>query len=91
VRQDGRSNDELRPTTIEPGAVAYAEGSALIAVGDTRVLCAASVEESVPRFRKGSGSGWLTAEYAMLPRATIHARAAQTGGSPKFSALSDEV
>ncbi|GAC1340725.1 MAG: ribonuclease PH [Candidatus Dormibacteria bacterium] len=62
--------DELRPTTIETGAVAYAEGSALISVGDTRVLCAASVEESVPRFRKGGGQGWLTAEYAMLPRAT---------------------
>ncbi|MFN2452262.1 MAG: ribonuclease PH [Candidatus Dormibacteria bacterium] len=70
MRPDGRRPDELRPTTIETGAVAYAEGSALICVGDTRVLCAASVEESVPRFRKGSGQGWLTAEYAMLPRAT---------------------
>jgi ribonuclease PH len=60
----------MRPVTIEAGAVPYAEGSALVAFGDTRVLCAASVEERVPPYRKGTGSGWITAEYAMLPRST---------------------
>jgi ribonuclease PH len=71
VRADGRRPDQLRPTSIEIGAVPYAEGSALITVGETRVLCAASVEERVPHYRKGSGLGWVTAEYAMLPRATL--------------------
>ena len=71
MRPDGRANDEIRPTTIEVGPIPYAEGSALITVGDTRVLCAASIEERVPPFRKGSGRGWVTAEYAMLPRATL--------------------
>lgn len=60
----------MRPVTIEPGAVPYAEGSALVSFGDTRVLCAASVEERVPPYRKGTGAGWITAEYAMLPRST---------------------
>jgi ribonuclease PH len=71
VRADGRRPDQLRPTSIEIGAVPYAEGSALITVGETRVLCAASVEERVPPYRKGSGLGWVTAEYAMLPLATL--------------------
>jgi ribonuclease PH len=71
VRPDGRRPDQLRPTTIETGAVPYAEGSALITVGETRVLCAASIEERVPPYRKGGGLGWVTAEYAMLPRATL--------------------
>jgi len=71
MRPDGRRPDQLRPTTIETGAVPYAEGSALITVGETRVLCAASVEERVPPYRKGSGLGWVTAEYAMLPRSTL--------------------
>jgi ribonuclease PH len=70
MRPDGRRPDELRPLTIQAGAVPYAEGSALIACGDTRVLCAASVEERVPPYRKGTGAGWITAEYAMLPRST---------------------
>lgn len=69
-RSDGRRPDELRPVTIEPGFLKYAEGSALIGVGNTRVLCAASVEERVPPWLKGRGVGWVTAEYAMLPRAT---------------------
>ncbi len=69
-RRDGRAPEELRPVSITPGAVPFAEGSALIAVGDTRVLCAASVEEKVPRWMLGKGRGWVTAEYAMLPRAT---------------------
>src|SRR5665213_3573185 len=70
IRSDGRRPDELRPTTIEPGFLKYAEGSALISVGNTRVLCAASLEERVPPWMKGRGTGWVTAEYAMLPRAT---------------------
>ena len=70
MRPDGRAADELRPTSIELGAVPYAEGSALITVGDTRLLCAATIEERVPPHRKGSGKGWVTAEYSMLPRST---------------------
>src|SRR5438046_1076368 len=70
-RPDGRANDQLRPITITRNWQAYAEGSALIEFGDTKVLCAASVQEGVPRWRKGSGLGWVTAEYAMLPRATL--------------------
>ena len=70
-RPDGRAADQLRPITITRNWQAYAEGSALIEFGDTKVLCAASVQTGVPRWRKGSGLGWITAEYAMLPRATL--------------------
>jgi ribonuclease PH len=70
-RPDGRANDQLRPITISRNWQAYAEGSALIEFGATKVLCAASVQQGVPRWRKGSGLGWVTAEYAMLPRATL--------------------
>lgn len=70
MRSDGRRPDELRPVTIEPGFLKYAEGSALITLGNTRVLCAATVEERVPQWLKGKGIGWVSAEYAMLPRAT---------------------
>jgi ribonuclease PH len=70
-RPDGRANDQLRPVTIERDWQKYAEGSALVSFGDTRVLCSASVEQGVPRWRRGSGLGWVTAEYAMLPRATL--------------------
>src|ERR1700694_6232920 len=69
-RPDGRQADELRPLSIEVGVNIYAEGSALINAGNTRVLCTASVEEKVPFYKKGTGEGWVTAEYAMLPRAT---------------------
>ncbi|WP_084961139.1 ribonuclease PH [Thermoactinospora rubra] len=69
-RQDGRAPDQLRPITITRGWLAHAEGSVLVEFGGTKVLCAASVTDSVPRWRKGSGLGWVTAEYAMLPRAT---------------------
>jgi len=69
-RIDGRSFDELRKVNINTGVLEFAEGSALIEMGKTRVLCAVSAEERVPPFIKGSGRGWLTAEYAMLPRAT---------------------
>jgi ribonuclease PH len=70
MRSDGRRPDQLRPVSIEPGFLKYAEGSALISVGNTRVLCAATVEERVPGWLKGRGLGWVSAEYAMLPRAT---------------------
>ena len=66
----GRSTTELRPITFERGVAPYAEGSCLITFGATRVLCTASVEDGVPGWKRGSGEGWLTAEYAMLPRAT---------------------
>ncbi|NTU85818.1 MAG: ribonuclease PH, partial [Chloroflexales bacterium] len=69
-RTDGREPDELRPVEIIPGAAPYAEGSALITCGNTRVLCAASLEESVPGWLRGQGRGWVTAEYALLPRST---------------------
>lgn len=65
-----RSPESLRPVTLERGVSPYAEGSCLVSFGDTRVLCAASVEAGVPGWRRGSGEGWLTAEYSMLPRAT---------------------
>jgi ribonuclease PH len=70
TRSDGRSASELRPTTITPGFLAHAEGSVLIEVGRTRVICTASVEDRVPPFLRNSGKGWVTAEYGMLPRAT---------------------
>ncbi|PZR55161.1 ribonuclease PH [Xylanimonas oleitrophica] len=70
VRADGRAPDELRPVTITRGWLDAAEGSVLVEFGGTRVLCAASFTEGVPRWKKGSGEGWVTAEYAMLPRAT---------------------
>ena len=70
ARSDGRRNDQQRPLALERGANPYAEGSCLIRVGGTLVHCTASVEEGVPAFKKGSGEGWVTAEYAMLPRAT---------------------
>ena len=68
--RSGRGPGDLRPVSIERGAAPYAEGSCLIAFGNTRVLCTASVEDGVPSWRRGRGEGWLTAEYAMLPRAT---------------------
>jgi ribonuclease PH len=71
ARPDGRSNDQLRPLVLERQANPYAEGSCLIRVGGTLVHCTASVEAGVPGFKKGSGEGWVTAEYAMLPRATL--------------------
>jgi len=70
-RADGRAWDELRPVKIIPKYQDFAEGSVLIELGQTRVLCSVSVEERVPSFIKGNGSGWVTAEYAMLPRATV--------------------
>lgn len=70
VRIDGRENDAIRPVTINRNFIRHAEGSALIEMGETRVICTASVQQSVPPFLKDSGRGWVTAEYAMLPRST---------------------
>ncbi len=70
TRTDGRSPSQLRPTILTPGYLAHAEGSVLIEVGRTRVICTASVEDRVPPFLRNSGKGWVTAEYGMLPRAT---------------------
>ncbi len=70
ARPDGRAPNQLRPVTITRNWLRHAEGSALVEFGDTRVLCAASVEDGVPRWRRGTGEGWVTAEYAMLPRST---------------------
>jgi ribonuclease PH len=70
ARIDGRRPDQLRPVTITRNWLAHAEGSVLVEFGGTKVLCAATVESGVPRWRKGSGLGWVTAEYAMLPRST---------------------
>ncbi|MDR3708806.1 MAG: ribonuclease PH [Capsulimonadaceae bacterium] len=70
-RPDGRLATQLRPVKMERGVAKYAEGSCLISIGDTRVLCTASIEDKVPPFLKGQGKGWVTAEYSMLPRATL--------------------
>ena len=70
IRNDGRRPADLRPVTIETGYLAHAEGSALISMGGTTVLCAATTENRLPRFAVGTGSGWITAEYSMLPRST---------------------
>lgn len=70
MRNDGRQPDQMRPIRITPGFISQAEGSVLIEIGKTRVICTATVEETVPNFLKGSGKGWITSEYAMIPRAT---------------------
>ncbi len=71
MRTDGRQPNQLRPTRITPDYLVTAEGSVLIEAGNTRVLCAASVEDTVPPFLRGTGKGWITAEYSMLPRSTV--------------------
>ena len=80
MRVDGRSANELRTVTITPDFNRYAEGSVLIAFGETRVICTASVEEKVPSFLEGQGKGWVTAEYGMLPRSTHTRSGRNTGG-----------
>ncbi|MDT4954666.1 MAG: ribonuclease [Acidobacteriota bacterium] len=83
TRTDGRLADELRPVRITPNYLPYAEGSALIEMGQTRVICAASVEERVPPFLRNRGQGWVTAEYSMLPRSTLSRTSRETGrGGP---------
>jgi len=71
MRIDGRRLDQMRPVEITTGYLMTAEGSAVITVGNTRVLCAATIEDTVPQFLRGGGKGWVTAEYSMLPRATV--------------------
>jgi ribonuclease PH len=80
----------MRPVTIATGTIAHAEGSALIELGSTRVLCVASVEERVPQFLKGSGSGWVTAEYGMLPRAT-HTRSPREAAVGRQGGRTQEI
>ncbi len=89
-RVDGRAWDELRPVKITPGFQSFAEGSALIELGKTRVVCSASVEERVPRFLRESGTGWVTAEYSMLPRATI-TRTPRDSSQGRTSGRSQEI
>src|SRR5262245_39969202 len=89
-RPDGRKPGDLRPLSLETGVSRHAEGSALIALGDTKVLCTASVEDRVPLFLKGSGSGWVTAEYGMLPRAT-HTRSAREAAQGKQGGRTQEI
>jgi ribonuclease PH len=79
-RPDGRPNDQLRPLALERRANPYAEGSCLIRMGGTLVHCTASVEPGVPPFKKGTGEGWVTAEYAMLPRATLERTSRERNG-----------
>ena len=90
MRPDGRAPDELRPTVLEVGVLPYPEGSCMISTGQTRVLCAATVEERVPPFRKGSGLGWVTAEYAMLPRST-QTRTERDGRKGRIDGRSQEI
>ncbi|NUZ07279.1 ribonuclease PH [Piscinibacter koreensis] len=89
-RTQGRAHDALRPVTITRGFTRHAEGSVLIAYGDTQVLCTASVEERVPPHKRGSGEGWLTAEYGMLPRAT-HTRGDREAARGKQSGRTQEI
>ncbi|MHB8148432.1 MAG: ribonuclease PH, partial [Vulcanimicrobiaceae bacterium] len=90
TRSDGRRPDQLRPITIEPGFMKYAEGSALISIGNTRVLCAATLEERVPGWMKGKGLGWVSAEYAMLPRAT-HERTQRESSKGRVGGRTHEI
>ncbi|WP_027720086.1 MULTISPECIES: ribonuclease PH [unclassified Desulfurobacterium] len=90
VRPDGRDYDELRPVKITLDYVRYPEGSCLIEVGDTKVICSASVEEKVPPFLKDSGKGWITAEYSMLPRATA-TRNVREAAKGKLSGRTQEI
>ncbi len=90
MRNDGRTNDALRPVRITRNFTKHAEGSVLIEFGDTRVICTASVEESVPPFLRGKGTGWVTAEYSMLPRAT-HTRSSREAAKGKQSGRTLEI
>ena len=90
VRTQARASDDLRPITITRHFTRHAEGSVLIEFGDTRVLCTASVEEKVPPHKRGSGEGWVTAEYGMLPRAT-HTRSDREAARGKQSGRTQEI
>ena len=90
LRTDGRAFDALRPVTIQRHYTRHAEGSVLVAFGDTKVLCTASVEDKVPPHKRGSGEGWVTAEYGMLPRAT-HTRGDREAARGKQSGRTQEI
>ena len=90
IRTSGRAADALRPVTLTRHYTKHAEGSVLVAFGDTKVLCTASVEERVPPHKKGSGEGWVTAEYGMLPRAT-HTRSDREAARGKQSGRTQEI
>ena len=90
TRNDGRSPSQLRPTTITPGFLAHAEGSVLIEVGRTKVICTASVEDRVPPFLRNTGKGWVTAEYGMLPRAT-NTRTQREASTGKVGGRTQEI
>jgi ribonuclease PH len=90
MRHDNRRPDQLRPLRFERGWTKHAEGSVLVSVGDTRVLCTASVEESVPGWMKGKGRGWITAEYGMLPRST-HTRTRREAAEGAQSGRTHEI
>ena len=90
MRSDGRAPDEIRPVTITPRFMKHAEGSALIEVGDTKVVCSVSVEERVPPFLKGKGEGWITSEYGMLPRSTA-TRVQREASKGKLSGRTQEI
>ena len=89
-REDGRLDDELRPVTITRGFTSHPAGSVLVEFGNTRVMCTASVTEGVPRWRKGTGEGWLTAEYAMLPAAT-HTRSDRESVRGRLGGRTQEI
>src|SRR4051794_1863658 len=90
MRPSKRAPDALRPVTLERGVARYAEGSCLVSFGETRVLCAASLEERGPPWLRGSGRGWVTAEYSMLPRAT-HTRTRREVASGRPSGRTQEI
>jgi len=90
ARNDGRDSQAMRPVTITRNYIKHAEGSVLVEFGDTKVICTASVEESVPSFLRGKGSGWVTAEYSMLPRAT-HTRSPREAAKGKQSGRTLEI
>jgi ribonuclease PH len=90
MRPAGRSANQVRPVTLTRNYTKHAEGSVLVEFGETKVLCTASVEESVPRFLKGQGQGWITAEYGMLPRAT-HTRNAREAAKGKQGGRTMEI
>jgi ribonuclease PH len=89
-RSSGRQPDALRPTSLQRSYTRHAEGSVLVSFGDTQVLCNASVEERVPPFKRGSGEGWVTAEYGMLPRST-HTRSDREAARGKQSGRTQEI
>lgn len=90
TRADGRANDQIRPLSITRNYIKYAEGSCLIQIGDTKVICTASIEEKVPPFLKGLSSGWVTAEYGMIPR-SCQTRAPRDAGKASVGGRTQEI